>query len=239
MTLKGLHMPKFDLIAFDADDTLWQNEHFFRLTEATFADLLKDYADADHLTERLVAAERRNLGHYGFGIKGFILSMIETAIEVTGGNAPASVVNDILAAGRDMLRHPVELLPGAEETVRKLAETHEVILITKGDLFDQERKITQSGIDDAFKAIEIVSTKNIDTYKKFFTIHGAGPDTAMMVGNSMKSDVIPAIEAGGWGVFTPHDLTWEVEHADAPEGHPRFAEVNSLRDLPALIADWR
>lgn len=232
-------MPHFDLIAFDADDTLWQNEHFFRLTEATFAGLLKDYAEADHLTERLVAAEKRNLGHYGFGIKGFILSMIETAIEVTEGKAPASVINDILGAGREMLKHPVELLPGAEETVRKLSETYDVILITKGDLFDQERKITQSGIDDAFKAIEIVSAKNVETYKKFFTVHGAGPDTAMMVGNSLKSDVVPAIEAGGWGVFTPHDLTWEVEHAEAPDSHPRFAEIKTLHELPALIADWR
>lgn len=237
--VKRRPMPQFDLIAFDADDTLWQNEHFFRLTEATFADLLKDYAEADHLLERLLAAQKRNLGHYGFGIKGFILSMIETAVDVTEGKAPSSVVNDILAAGREMLRHPVELLPGAEETVRTLAETHEVILITKGDLFDQERKIAQSGIDDAFKAIEIVSTKNVETYKRFFETHGSGPRSAMMVGNSMRSDVVPAIEAGGWGVFVPHELTWDVEHAEAPEGHPRFAEIKTLEELPALIAGWR
>lgn len=232
-------MPQFDLIAFDADDTLWQNEHFFRLTEAAFADLLKDYAEAAHLSERLLAAERRNLGHYGFGIKGFILSMIETAIEVTDGKAPASVINDILAAGREMLGHPVELLPGAEDTVRTLGAEYDVILITKGDLFDQERKIAQSGLAELFKGIEIVSTKDADTYRRFFTAHGRGPQSAMMVGNSLKSDVLPAIEAGGWGVFVPHALTWAVEHAQAPENHPRFAEIKTLEELPGLIADWR
>ncbi|MCK5749633.1 MAG: HAD family hydrolase [Oricola sp.] len=230
-------MPDLKLIAFDADDTLWQNERFFRTTEAAFADLLRNYADPDHLTERLLETEKRNLVRYGFGIKGFILSMIETAIEVTEGKAPASVIQSILDTGQEMLRHPVELLPHAAETVEALAKDHKVMLITKGDLFDQERKIAQSGLAEIFDAIEIVSDKQADTYRGFFTRYGDGADSAMMVGNSLKSDVIPALEAGGWGVFTPHDLTWSVEHAEKPDGHPRFREIADLGALPDLIRD--
>ena len=228
-------MPRLNLIAFDADDTLWQNERFFRTTEAAFADLLRDYADPDHLTERLLETEKRNLVRYGFGIKGFILSMIETAIEVTDAKAPARVIQSILDTGQEMLRHPVELMPHAAETVEMLAKDYKVMLITKGDLFDQERKIAQSGLAEMFDAIEIVSDKQADTYRSFFTRYGDGADSAMMVGNSLKSDVIPAIEAGGWGVFTPHDLTWPVEHAEKPEDHPRFREIADLGALPDLI----
>ena len=136
-----------------------------------------------------------------------------------------------------MLRHPVELLPHAAETVEALAKDHKVMLITKGDLFDQERKIAQSGLAEIFDAIEIVSDKQADTYRGFFTRYGDGADSAMMVGNSLKSDVIPALEAGGWGVFTPHDLTWSVEHAEKPDGHPRFREIADLGALPDLIRD--
>lgn len=228
-------MRRLKLIAFDADDTLWQNERFFRTTEAAFADLLRDYADPRHLTERLLETEKRNLIRYGFGIKGFILSMIETAIEVTEGKAPASVIRSILDTGQEMLRHPVELMPHAAETVETLAKDYKVMIITKGDLFDQERKIAQSGLAELFDAIEIVSDKQADTYRSSFTRYGDGADSAMMVGNSLKSDVIPAIEAGGWGVFAPHDLTWSVEHAEKPEAHPRFREIADLGALPDLI----
>ncbi|MBF9059701.1 HAD hydrolase-like protein [Rhodobacterales bacterium HKCCSP123] len=223
-------------IGFDADDTLWQNEAFFRLTQARFAELLADHAEAGHLHARLLEAERRNLGHYGFGIKGFMLSMIETAIEVTGGRVPATVIGEILSAGQEMLSHPIELLPHAGEVVERLAGTHRLVLITKGDLLDQERKLAQSGLGDMFDAVEIVSQKTRTTYEGAFTRHGDGPERAMMVGNSMKSDVRPALEAGAWGVFVPHGLTWELEHADAPEGHARFHEIADLGALPDLIA---
>ncbi len=146
-------------IGFDADDTLWHNERFFHLTQARFAELLADHADPDHLAERLLAAERRNIGHYGFGIKGFVLSMIETAIEVTEENVPASVIAELMEAGREMLRHPIELLPHARAAVEQMADRHRVILITKGDLLDQERKLAQSGLGDLFSAVEIVSHK--------------------------------------------------------------------------------
>ncbi len=222
-------------IGFDADDTLWQNEAFFRLTQDRFTALLADHAEADHLQERLLAAERRNLGHYGFGVKGFTLSMIETAIEVTEGRVPATVIAEILAAGRDMLAHPIELLPHAEAAVRAMAGAHRVMLITKGDLLDQERKLAQSGLGDLFDAVEIVSDKTPETYARIFARHGAAPDQAMMIGNSLKSDVLPVLAVGGWGVHVPHGLTWALEHADPPEGHPRFRTLDHLGALPDLV----
>lgn len=220
-------------IGFDADDTLWHNERFFQITQARFADLLREHAEPDHLHERLIAAERRNLGQYGFGIKGFVLSMIETAIEVTEGAVPAPVIAELLAAGREMLAHPIELLPDARATIEGLAGRAELVLITKGDLLDQERKLAQSGLGDLFDAVEIVSDKTVATYARIFARHGARQ--ALMVGNSLRSDVIPAIAAGGHGVHVPHDLTWALEHAEAPRDHPRFHEITTLGALPALV----
>lgn len=222
-------------IGFDADDTLWQNESFFRLTQARFVRLLSDYAEPDHLAERLEAAERRNLGHYGFGVKGFTLSMIETAIEVTGGRVPALVIADLIAAGREMLEHPIDLLPHARTTVTALAATYRVVLITKGDLLDQERKLAQSGLGDLFDGVEIVSHKTASAYRSIFARHGTGADQAMMVGNSLKSDVIPALEAGAWGVYVPHGITWALEAADPPEGHRRYHRIETLAGLPDLV----
>lgn len=224
-------------IGFDADDTLWQNERFFRLTQERFAALLKDYAEGDHLLDRLLAAERRNLGHYGFGIKGFILSMIETAIEVTDEQVPASVISELIAAGQEMLQHPIELLPHAREAVEEIAASHRVLLITKGDLLDQERKLAQSGMGELFDGVEIVSAKTRAVYEDIFTRHGNGAAEAMMVGNSLRSDVKPAIEAGGWGVHVPHHLTWEVEHDDPPEGAARFRAIDDLGALTGLVAE--
>jgi len=220
-------------IGFDADDTLWHNERFFQLTQTRFAELLRDHADADHLLDRLVAVERRNLGHYGFGIKGFVLSMIETALEVTDGAVPAPIIAELLAAGREMLAHPIELLPGARAAVEALSGHGALVLITKGDLLDQERKLAQSGLGDLFDAVEIVSDKTVATYTRIFARHGAAQ--SLMVGNSLKSDVIPAIEAGGYGVHVPHGLTWAFEHAEAPRAHPRFREIATLGALPALV----
>lgn len=222
-------------IGFDADDTLWHNETFFRLTHQRFAQLLSD-SDPVQLSERLEAAERRNLGHYGFGIKGFMLSMIETAIEVTEGRVEASVIAEILAAGREMLRHPVDLLPHARETVTALAADHRVVLITKGDLLDQERKLAASGLGDLFAAVEIVSEKDRGTYDRVFARHGTGPEEAVMAGNSMKSDVLPALAAGAFAVHIPYVVTWAHELADAPEGHDRYGALERIAELPAWIA---
>ncbi|MDQ2091010.1 HAD family hydrolase [Marimonas arenosa] len=226
---------KLTTIGFDADDTLWHNERFFQITQERFAGLLADYADPDHLAERLLDAERRNLGHYGFGIKGFMLSMIETALEVTSDRVPGSVIHEIISAGQDMLRHPIELLPHAQDAVTSLAEDYRLVLITKGDLLDQERKLAQSGLGELFDAVEIVSHKTPETYRAAFTRHGHGPGRAMMVGNSMRSDVLPAIAAGGWGIYVPHGLEWELEKAEPPPRSSRYAELVDLGELPALV----
>lgn len=221
-------------IGFDADDTLWHNERFFKLTQDRFAELLADHADPDHLAERLLAAERRNLGHYGFGIKGFVLSMIETALEVTENRVPGEVIADLIAAGQEMLSHPIELMPHARDAVEAVADTHRVLLITKGDLLDQERKLAQSGLGDLFDGVEIVSDKTRPVYEEIFARHGDGPDRGMMIGNSMKSDVVPMVQAGGWGIYVPATLTWELERADAPDSD-RYRHIDTLAELPAIL----
>lgn len=226
-------------LGFDADDTLWENERFFKLTQERFTELLADFADPDHLSERLLAAERRNLRIYGFGIKGFTLSMVETAIEVTEERVPAHVIEKILAAGREMHAHPVETLPHVRETLEKLAPSYRMVLITKGDLFDQERKLAASGLGELFDGIEIVSDKTKATYERVFADYGDGPERAMMIGNSLKSDVVPAIEAGSWGVYVPHELSWDLEHADEPAGADRFRQVADLGEVPDLLKQIR
>ena len=233
----NLSRPKpLTTIGFDADDTLWHHETYYRLTQDRFAALLADYAAPEHLHERLLSAERRNLAHYGFGVKGFVLSMIETALEVTDAQVPASVIKALLDAGRDMLAHPIDLLPHAGDTIAALAGQYRLVLVTKGDLIDQERKLAQSGLGEMFDAVEIVSDKTTATYSAIFARHGTGAAQAMMVGNSLNSDVIPALGAGSWGVHVPSALTWALDHAEPPTGHARFHTVADLGALPALIS---
>lgn len=229
-------MPCLSAIGLDADDTLWQNEQFFKLSEARFRELLADHAAPEHLSERLLAAERRNLSHYGYGIKAFTLSMIDTALEVTERRVPGEVISTILAMGREMLAHPVETLPGVPETLERLAKSHRLILVTKGDLFDQERKLAASGLAEFFHAVEIVSEKAPEVYGRIFAQYGDGPKSGLMAGNSLKSDVVPAIEAGAWGVHIPHELTWALEHVEAPVDAARFRALDRISELPDLIA---
>jgi putative hydrolase of the HAD superfamily len=222
-------------VGFDADDTLWHNERFFRMTEDRFAELLAPHMEGEGLRARLLDAERRNLGIYGFGIKGFVLSMVETAVEATGGRVPAAVIGEILAMGREMLAHPIELLPHAREAVEAAREAGEVVLVTKGDLLDQERKLAQSGLGDLFDAVEIVSDKTPATYLRIFARHGGR--ASVMVGNSLKSDVLPAIAAGGWGVHVPCGPVWALEAADPPEDRARFREIAHLGELAGVLAE--
>ncbi|WP_415183460.1 HAD family hydrolase [Phaeovulum sp.] len=223
-------------IAFDADDTLWHNERFFQITQTRFAALLADHAAPEHLAARLLAAEQRNIGRYGFGVKGFVLSMIETAIEVTDSRVPASVIGALVEAGHQMLAHPIELLPHARETITALAGRYRLLVITKGDLLDQERKLAQSGLGDLFDGVEIVSDKTADVYAALFARHGTGAAEGLMVGNSLRSDVLPMLTAGGWGVHVPHDLTFALEHAEPPLGHPRFATITDLGALSDVLS---
>jgi putative hydrolase of the HAD superfamily len=224
-------------IGFDADDTLWQNQQFYDFTEVEFASLLSDHGDHAHISSRLLEVERRNLQFYGFGIKGFTLSMIDTALEVTNGTVSQKTIASILELGKELTVHPVETLPHVHETLEVLAGHYKIILITKGDLFDQERKLAASGLGDYFNAVEIVSDKKHHTYERIFSRHGDGARQAMMVGNSMKSDVIPALQAGAWGVFVPHERCWAMEHADAPSDQSRFYAVQNLSEVPHLLAN--
>lgn len=227
--------PKVTTIGFDADDTLWHNERYFTLTQDRFAALLADHAAPEGLMDRLLEAERRNLPHYGFGIKGFTLSMIETAIEVTDGAVPADVIAEILQAGRQMLSHEVELLPHVTRTLEQLGERHRLILITKGDLLDQQRKLAESELRGYFDAVEIVSDKNSGIYSEIFARYGDGAERGLMVGDSMRSDVLPMIAAGGHGVHVPHGTPWAIERAEPPHGEARYHEIADLGALPALV----
>ena len=226
-------MQRIWTIAFDADDTLWHNEVGFRNTQTRFAQLLSDWTEPDDLKKRLLAAERRNLAIYGFGVKGFVLSMVETAIEVSHQEVPASIIDELLSMGREMLAAPVELLNGAQQVIEALKPIAEILLITKGDLLDQERKLTQSGLESLFDHIEIVSDKTAPVYSRIFARHDTPHQ--MMVGNSLKSDVIPALQAGLWGVHIEHKLTWEYEKAPIPTEHQHFRQISALVDLPDLV----
>lgn len=223
------------LVGFDADDTLWHNETIFRLTQDRFAELLADRADPEDLKARLAATERRNLRLYGYGVKGFTLSLIETAMELCEGEAPSHVIREILAAGREMLAHPVETLPGVQEALAEVSERYRIILVTKGDLFDQERKVAASGLGDLFSAVEIVSEKDRGCYERVFSRHGTGPGEAAMVGNAMRSDILPALEAGAWAAYVPYPLVWAHEADAAPETHPRYWELASIAEVPAWL----
>ena len=229
-------MAAITTVGVDADDTLWHNETIFRLTHRRFVDLLSDFADEAMIEARLAEVEQRYLRLYGYGAKGFTLCMIDAAMELTDGRVDNRVIREILAAGREMLTHPVEPLPGVETALAKLAETYRLVLITKGDLLHQEQKLAASGLGDLFAAVEIVSEKDVSTYARVFARHGTGAEQAVMCGNSMRSDILPAIEAGAFAAHVPYPLTWAHELADAPAGHPRFVELGSIRDLPGWIA---
>jgi putative hydrolase of the HAD superfamily len=222
-------------IGFDADDTLWHNESIFHLTQQQFLELLKDHGDPDHMAARLFEVERRNLHLYGYGVKSFTLAMIETAIDLTRGAVTAKTIHEIMQLGRAMLEHPVEPLPGAAETVRALKGKYRLVVVTKGDLLNQEQKLARSGLGELFDAIDIVSEKNADTYRRIFAREGAKPEQAVMIGNSLKSDVLPALEAGLWGIHIPYPITWAHEHAEAPANSPRYAKLETIAEVPGWL----
>jgi putative hydrolase of the HAD superfamily len=226
-------------IGFDADDTLWRHADFYVRAEERLAALLAEFDSPESILLKLREIELRNLPLYGFGVKGFTLSMIETAIAATGGRATAALIGAILENGRELLRHPVEILPGVRETLEALKGRFRLVLITKGDLLDQERKLEESGLAGFFDAVEIVSEKSAATYALAFARHADGPERAMMVGDSLKSDVLPAIEAGAWGVHAVQARAWAVEHAAPPVAAVRFRRIERLGDLVALAAQLR
>lgn len=228
---RDLHM-----IGFDADDTLWRSEDYFRDAQSEFERIVGTYVDLDDAHDRLYAVEKRNIALFGYGAKGMTLSMIEAAVEITESRISAHDVHRIVELGKAVLQHPVELLPGIVDAVQAIARDYPVVLITKGDLFHQEAKVRESGLSDLFRRIEIVSEKDTATYTRLLAEFGLAPAQFAMIGNSLRSDIVPVLELGGCGVHMPYHVTWahETETA-APSALERLRSVREPSELPAAI----
>jgi len=223
------------VIAFDADDTLWHTESLFAETQARLAQILERYAPHAEVVERLQRTERLNLAAFGFGIKGFILSMVETAIEISGRRVSAGEIHEIMMMGKAMLDAPLDLLGGAPEVLAELAARYRLFLITKGDMLDQQNKIEKSGLAPHFTHIEVVSRKDPATYRRIFSDRGVVPDEVVMIGNSVPSDILPVLEIGGHAVHIPYAITAEFERHEEMPRHDRFHQLARIEELPALI----
>ncbi len=225
-----------EMIAFDADDTLWHAEVHFREASARISDLLSQWEDAEEIDRVLNEFEMHNLPLYGYGVKGYILSMLEAAIAISGGEVPAERIGQILALGRQMLKAEVDLRPHVLECLEAVSGKYRLMVITKGDLLDQNDKVQRSGLAAYFSAVEVVSQKTPEVYAAILERYRLAPDAFLMVGNSLPSDVIPVLALGGQAVHVPADTTWVHETIDAFDGsQPGFYELADLGQLPALI----
>ncbi len=224
------------VIGFDGDDTLWHNEQLFADTQHALRELLSHYADMATIDTKLLEIERRNLAIFGYGVKGFALSMIETAIEISDSRVSARDIHQIVMMGKTLLEHPIELLDCVNEVVHELSQRHRLILVTKGDLVHQESKIAASGLADHFWKIEIVSEKDSSTYRKLLTRHAVEPADFVMIGNSVVSDVLPVLAIGARAVHVPYHITWALEVAAVDNDD--FPTVSSLRDVVPLVDKW-
>lgn len=230
-------------VGLDADDTLWHSENRFQEMHQRFHDLLAAHTDSGAgtldramLDAAMLATETRNLRLFGYGAKGFTLSLIETAIEMTDGRIPARDIETILSFGKELLDHPVELLPDVEETVTRLEDAgFGLLLLTKGDLWHQESKVAASGLGERFDAVEILSEKDPTTYRRVLTRHGITPERFLMVGNSARSDVLPVLELGAHAVHVPYEFLWAHEAVDGAETDERFPTVRSIADVATLL----
>lgn len=220
-------------IGFDADDTLWHNEPVFAMTTQKFEALLARYRPIEEVRKRLYEVETRNLKYFGYGVKGFTLSMIETAIDLTEGRISGREIQQLIELGRQMLEMPVELLPHVETALHSLAVRYPLLLITKGDLLDQESKIARSGLADLFTHIEIVSEKTPEVYAEILRRHNIPPERFLMVGNSLRSDILPVRAIGGLAVHIPYRITWQHEVVD-PQGVTYFT-LEHIGQLPGFV----
>ena len=225
----------FDVIAFDGDDTLWHNEPLFQAAQDQFVELLAHYHDRAWMRERLFETEMHNIEHFGYGVKAFALSMIETAVELTEGRVTGQEVGALISVAKGMLNAETRLLDGVAETIAALADKYRLMLITKGDLLDQEAKIRRSGLGGFFGDIEVVSGKSREAYEKVLSKHGLSRDRFLMVGNSLRSDIWPVLELGGRAVWIPYVMEWAHEAADEPLNHAGYYRVESLKELPDLV----
>lgn len=227
---------KIKVIGFDADDTLWENEPYYRETEAKFCELLKEYMPAEQINKELFDTEIKNLELYGYGIKAFTLSLVETAIRISDAKVPASTIKTIIELGKEQLNKPNHLLDGVSDVLEALKGKYKLIVATKGDLLDQEKKLKKSNLLKYFHHIEIMSDKQMDNYKDLIKHLDIEPHELMMVGNSLKSDVVPILELGGYGVYIPFHITWQHEYHDEEEiNSDRFYKINSIKELPNLL----
>jgi putative hydrolase of the HAD superfamily len=224
-----------ELVAFDADDTLWHNLIHFEAAEKHFGEMLANYADPAIATRQLMDTEKRNIPLYGYGVNGFTLAMIETAITISNGTVDPLILQKLIGMGRDMLDHDIELLPHVEETLHALHSEYRLLMVTKGELRHQERKVLASGLAHYFEAVEIVSDKKPETYLKICKRHGTNVEKTVMAGNSIRSDVLPMIEAGGYGVYVPFSILWDHEHEDVPSGTPRYYKVDDLQGILPIL----
>ncbi len=232
------HGSGIEVVAFDGDDTLWHSESHFVDAHERFCALVAPYVDDRGLVdERVICTERDNLALYGYGAKAFTLSLIETAIELTEGRVTSQEISAILDLGKGLLDHPVELLDGVADVVGELSGTgRRLMVVTKGDLFHQEAKVAGSGLADRFTRVEIVSEKDVPTYRRVIAAAEVEPDRFLMIGNSLRSDVLPVVELGGHAAHLPYPYTWEWEHvADADAERQGFHELTSIRELPGLV----
>ena len=229
-------MSIFEIIAFDADDTLWHNERFYVEAQTKFAQLLSHYHKPEWVSERLYQTETRNIQHFGYGVKAFALSMIETAVELTEGRISGQDIQVLIDLAKEMLSANVQLLDHVAETIPQLAEDHHLMVITKGDLLDQETKIVRSGLGKYFKYIEVVSQKTRFSYEQVLKRYSIDPKRFLMVGNSLRSDILPILELGGNAVYIPYEITWLHEVADPPPpGQPGYYQLEHVGQLPALL----
>lgn len=227
---------RFEVIGFDADDTLWRSEESFRDAETMYAGVVGPYApDGVDVLAALHATEADNISVSGYGVKAFVLSMVQAAVTVTGGAVPASVIGELVDHAHEMLMQPVELLPDVPETLAAVGRTHRLVLITKGDLVHQIRKVRTSGLEHHFEHIEVVLDKDPDTYRHVLAEWAIDPETFLMVGNSVRSDVLPIVELGGHGVHVPYHVTWE--HEVVRDHNGGFTELASIADLPNWLSD--
>lgn len=226
-------MLPFDVVAFDADDTLWHSEDGFSAAERRFHRLLEPYATPGaSVRDALTAMERANLPIYGYGVKAFGLSMVEAAVTIGADRVPPTVFAEIIDITRDLMLAPVRLLPDVSSVLDVVGAHYRVIMITKGDLIHQTRKVSTSGLQHLFSHVEIVLEKDVPTYERILRELNVAPERFCMIGNSVKSDVLPVLESGGHAVHVPYPHLWELEKAEALPSGPRFAELEHLRDLP-------
>lgn len=225
------------VIAFDADDTLWVNEPYFREIEEKFCSLLEDYLPHHTVAKELFKTEIQNLSLYGYGVKGFMLSMIETAMRVSNNTVPLHIIEKAIQYGKDLLEKPIELLDNIEEALQQLKKKYRLVVATKGDLLDQERKLKKSGLEHYFHHIEIMSDKQEADYNKLIKHLDIQPAQFLMIGNSLKSDAMPVLAIGGHAVHIPYHITWEHEKVEQPIDHPNFRQVTSIKELiPHLLS---